>query len=69
MANGRSDRSKVDKGRDPGRFIGLPVSVLESTAYLGLSANARSLLLVGAGTNLLSFGWFQNADGFAAALA
>jgi len=24
---------------------------------------------VGAGTNLLSFGWFQNADGFAAALA
>ena len=45
MANGRGDRSKIDRGRDPGRFIGLPVSVLESAAYLGLSANARSLLL------------------------
>lgn len=43
--NGRGGRSRVDKGRDPGRFIGLPVSVLESAAYLGLSANARSLLL------------------------
>lgn len=43
--NGRGDRSRIDKGRDPGRFIGLPVSVLESAAYLGLSANARSLLL------------------------
>lgn len=45
MANGRGDRTRVDGGRDPGRFIGLPVSVLESAAYLGLSANARSLLL------------------------
>ena len=45
MANGRGGRSRVDTGRDPGRFIGLPVSVLESAAYLGLSANARSLLL------------------------
>lgn len=45
MANGRNDRSKIDNGRDPGRFIGLPVSVLESVAYLGLSASARSLLL------------------------
>lgn len=46
MANGRGDpRSRVDRGRDPGRFIGLPVSVLESAAYLALSANARSLLL------------------------
>lgn len=45
MANGRGDRTRVDRGRDPGRFIGLPVSVVESAAYLGLSANARSLLL------------------------
>ena len=45
MANGRGDRSRIDKGRDPGRFIGLPVSVLESAAYLGLSASARSLLI------------------------
>jgi hypothetical protein len=45
MANGRGSRSKVDTGRDAGRFVGLPVSVLESAAYLGLSANARSLLM------------------------
>lgn len=45
MANGRGDRSRIDKGRDPGRFIGLPVSVLDSAAYLALSASARSLLL------------------------
>ena len=45
MANGRGSRTKIDTGRDGGRFITLPVAVLESAAYLGLSANARSLLL------------------------
>lgn len=45
MANSRGARKKIDTGRDAGRFITLPVSVLESAAYLGLSANARSLLL------------------------
>lgn len=45
MANGRGGRVKLDKGRDGGRFITLPVAVLESAAYLALSANARSLLL------------------------
>lgn len=38
-------RIKRDNGREAGRFITLPVSVLESAAYLWLSANARSLLL------------------------
>ena len=45
MANGRNARKKIDTGRDAGRFITLPVSVLESVAYLGLSANARALLM------------------------
>lgn len=45
MANGRGGRRKVDTGRDGGRFIALPVSVMENAAYMALSANARSLLL------------------------
>ncbi len=45
MANGRNLRAKRDSGRDPGRFIAIPMSVLESQAYLGLSAHARALLI------------------------
>jgi len=45
MSNGRGSKTKVESGRDSGGFIALPHTVLESPAYLGLSANARSLLL------------------------
>ena len=45
MTNGRQARTKRDTSREPGRFITLPVSVLESAAYFWLSSNARSLLL------------------------
>lgn len=46
MANGRGDnRVKRDTGRDAGRFIGLPVSVLDCPGYSALSHTARSLLL------------------------
>jgi len=38
-------RSKTARSRDPGPFVALPHSVLKSAAYLGLSANARSLLI------------------------
>lgn len=45
MANGRNKSGRVDLSRDPGRFIALPTSVVESAAYLSLSHPARSLLL------------------------
>lgn len=46
MGNDRSEkRSKIDNGRDSGGFVALPHAVMNSAAYLGLSANARSLLL------------------------
>ncbi len=46
MANGRnSGRNKRDNGRDPGGFVALPWSVLDSAAYLSLSVHARALLL------------------------
>ena len=45
MSNGRGSRRNVDTGREPGAFITIPRSVLESAAYQSLSANARSLLL------------------------
>jgi hypothetical protein len=45
VANGRRGKSKIDAGRDPGRFITLPMSVLTSPAYLHLSDNARALML------------------------
>ena len=46
MANRRGNpRSRKNTGRDPGQFIALPMIVLKSPAYLGLSAHARSLLL------------------------
>ena len=38
-------RSRIDNGRDGGGFIAFPHAVMNSAAYLGLSANARSLLL------------------------
>ena len=44
MANGRNPKSR-GSGRDAGRFIALPLSVLDSVNYQQLSANARSLLL------------------------
>ena len=40
-----SKSRKGDHGREPGSFKTLPTAVLKSHAYLGLSANARSLLL------------------------
>lgn len=46
MANGRNPgRSKRDTGRDPGGFVALPWSVLDSAAYMGLSHAAKALLL------------------------
>lgn len=45
MANGRSPGKKRDTGRDPGPFVALPYSVLDSAAYLGLSVHAKALLL------------------------
>lgn len=42
MARGKS---KYNTGRDPGCFIALPWSVLDSTAYQGLSHPAKALLL------------------------
>ena len=43
MANGRNPQSR-GSGRDGGRFIALPWSVLDCDNYKRLSANARSLL-------------------------
>jgi len=46
MANGRELKpKKVDTDRMPGGFSPIPWSVLDSTAYLGLSHPARSLLM------------------------
>lgn len=42
MARGKS---KYNTGRDPGGFIALPWSVLDSAAYQGLSHPAKALLL------------------------
>ena len=36
---------KRDAGRDPGGFVALPWSVLDSAAYLGLSHTAKALLM------------------------
>jgi hypothetical protein len=46
MANGRSKGTvKKDLSRDPGGFVALPWSVLDSAAYQGLSHPAKALLL------------------------
>ena len=46
MANGRSfGRAKRDSSREPGGFVALPWSVLDSPAYSRLSHPARALLL------------------------
>jgi hypothetical protein len=39
------DRSKRSAGRDPGGFVALPWSVLDSSAYMKLSHPAKALLL------------------------
>ena len=44
MANGRN-RAKGDSGRDPGGFVALPWSVLDSPSYMVLSHPAKALLL------------------------
>jgi hypothetical protein len=44
MANSRNSGKKGDSGRDPGGFIALPWSVMDSAAYAALSHPARSLL-------------------------
>lgn len=45
MANGRNGGRKGDTGRDSGGFMAVPWSVMDSSAYAGLSHPARSLLL------------------------
>ena len=46
MANGRNPgRKKCDSSREPGGFVALPWSVLDSVAYARLSHPARALLL------------------------
>lgn len=46
MANGRNPgRNKRDTSREPGGFVALPWSVLDSVAYARLSHPARALLL------------------------
>lgn len=45
MANGRNLGKKRDTGRDPGGFVALPWSVLDSAAYMGLSPTAKALLM------------------------
>lgn len=45
MANGRNSGRRVDSGREAGRFIALPVAVLDCPAYAQLSMHARALLL------------------------
>ena len=45
MANGRNVGRRVDAGREPGRFVALPDSVLDCAAYVRLSYPARALLL------------------------
>jgi hypothetical protein len=43
--NGRNPSKKRDTGRDPGGFVALPWSVLESAAYMNLSPTAKALLM------------------------
>lgn len=38
-------RTRVDRDRDPGRFVGLPHAMLKSKHFMNLSFAARSLLL------------------------
>lgn len=45
MANGRNGRRRIDEGRDTGRFMAIPVAVLDCPAYLQLGHPARSLLV------------------------
>lgn len=45
MVNGRNPGRKRDTGRDPGGFVALPWSVLDSAAYMGLSPTAKALLM------------------------
>lgn len=48
MANGRNARNgrkRVDESRDPGGFVALPWSVIDSPSYQGLSHPAKSLLI------------------------
>jgi hypothetical protein len=45
VASGRNKYSKGDDNRLPGGFAAIPWQVLDSQAYLQLTANARSLLL------------------------
>ena len=46
MANGRNKgRGKGDSGRDPGGFVALPWSVLDSVAYGRLGHPAKALLM------------------------
>ncbi len=44
VANARS-KGKGDSGRDPGGFVALPWTVLDSVAYMELSHPAKALLL------------------------
>ena len=45
MANGREKFRKGNTSRAPGRFMAIPISVVDCPAYLGLSMHARALLL------------------------
>lgn len=45
MSNGRSPGKRRDTSRESGTFIALPLALLKSAAYLGVSHTARSLLL------------------------
>lgn len=45
MANGRQGRKRINTDRDPGGFVALPWSVLDSSAYKGLGLPAKALLL------------------------
>lgn len=45
MANGRQGRKRTNTDRDPGGFVALPWSVLDSSAYRGLGPPAKALLM------------------------
>lgn len=45
MANGRNKTRKGDASRMPGRFIALPLTMLESAAFIGLTHPAKALLI------------------------
>ena len=45
MANGRKGKRRSGSGRDPGPFVAMPWSVLDSAAYLELSHPAKALLM------------------------